>query len=115
MPNLIRLSDELLRSATIYAGENNCSVEEQIENWATAGRKVEQKDKGEPSLEEQLERAGPQIDEEPGSSIPDEILARGLPVVGGLDDDDPTVYIKFPCGAIEEYAEHKLDPGYKPG
>ena len=41
MGELIRVSDTLIDAARITSSQGDCSVEEQIETWATLGRAVE--------------------------------------------------------------------------
>lgn len=115
MSNAVRVSSSLIRAAKIFGEENNRSLANQIEQWALIGLELERKEKGPLTSEEAQARFGVQVGDESGTSISEEKHAAGLPVVGSLDDDDPTVYIFFPSGAIEEYAEHKLNPDYVPG
>lgn len=114
MSTTVKLSDKIVRASTIFAEENGVSPSEQVERWTTIGLEQERAEKGPLTFEEREARFSIQVGDEPSSSIMEEHFARGMPVVGGLDDDDPTVYIAFPCGAVEEYAEHKLAPSYVP-
>lgn len=42
MSNAVRLSDEIMKAATIYAPANSRSVPKQIEHWARIGKIAEE-------------------------------------------------------------------------